>query len=81
MGIPLKFLNPANYRQMVMITRLSSSLSNHMNKKCRYCDLDLGTGDEYPVVDFVEHLARKHLDKIETKDIESYRKLLEKALK
>ena len=62
-----------------MIAKLSSSLSKHMKRRCAYCDLDLGTGDDYPVVDFVKHLADNHKDKLKEGDIESYNKLIEKA--
>ena len=81
MAIPLRFLNPANYRQMVQLTKLSSGLSLHMTKRCAYCNLDLGTGDEYPVIEFVKHLEENHFDKIDPKDIKYYNKLLHKVTK
>ena len=64
---------------MVMITKLSSSLSGHMKKRCAYCDLDLGKGDDYPVVDFVNHLEENHQDILSEENIKNYRKLIEKA--
>lgn len=73
-----KFFNPRNLRSMVDIAKISNSLDNHMNKRCAYCNMDLGLGDEVPVVEFVEHLAEKHLDKIQPRDIETYRKLIKK---
>lgn len=81
MGMPLKFFNPANFRAMIDIAKISDSLSKHMKKRCAYCDLDLGVGDDYPVVAFVEHLAEKHLDKIEANDIDNYHKLIKKMTK
>ena len=81
MGLPLRFLNPANYRSMVRIARISDSLSKHMKKRCAYCDLDLGIGNETPVVEFVEHLADKHPDEIKPEDVENYRKLIKKMTK
>ncbi len=80
-GIPLKFLNPGNVRTMITLTKLSNGLSLHMLKRCKYCDLDLGTGDDYPVIEFVQHLAEKHLDKIKPEDIKWYEKLVKKATK
>ena len=50
-----------------------------MNKRCAYCDLDLGNGDEYPVIEFVNHLAEKHLDMIKPEDIKHYEKLIDKV--
>lgn len=66
---------------MVTLTKLSNGLSLHMLKRCAYCDLDLGTGDEYPVTEFVKHLSDKHLDKIKPEDIKWYKKLVDKATK
>ena len=81
MGLPLKFLNPGNLRQMIAITKLSDGLNLHMNKKCAYCDdFNLGIGD-VPVIGFVQHLAEKHLDKIKPEDIKWYEKLVVKATK
>jgi len=64
---------------MLTMTKLASNLSLHMKKRCSYCDLDLGTGDDYPVVEFVQHLSDKHMDKIDEKDIKNYEKLIKKA--
>jgi len=80
-GIPLRFLNPANYSTMVRLTKLSNTLSLHIHKRCAYCDLELGTGDDYGVIEFVEHLAEKHLDKINPDDIKYYKKLIDKVTK
>jgi len=79
MGLGFKMLNPRNMRNMVTITKLSSSLMGHMKKRCAYCDMDMGQGDDYPVIDFVKHLADKHLDKIKAEDIEHYNKLIKKV--
>ena len=50
MGIPLRFLNPLNYKSMVLITKISANLNRHMLKRCAYCDFDLGSGDVEVVV-------------------------------
>lgn len=75
MGL-IKFLNPRNYRQMINILRISNNLDKHMKKRCAYCDWDMGTGDEVPIVEFVNHLAENHLDKIDAGDVEVYRKMI-----
>ena len=80
MGIG-KFLNPRNYKQMINILRISNNLEKHMNKRCAYCDWDMGSGDEVPIVEFVNHLAEKHLDKIDVEDVETYKKMVEKLTK
>ena len=77
MGIG-KFLDPRNMRSMIDIAKISDSLGKHMMKRCAYCDMDMGMGNEVAIVDFVDHLADKHLDKIEASDIESYRKLIKR---
>ena len=63
---------------MLLITKISANLNRHMRKRCAYCDFDLGSGDVEVVV-FVEHLAEKHLDKIDAKDIEVYQKMIKKV--
>ena len=80
MGI-LKFLNPKNTRMLIDIAKISDSLDKHMMKRCAYCDLDLGTGTDTPVVEFINHLAENHPDKIATEDIEGYRKIVERVTK
>lgn len=80
-GMPLKFFNPANFQAMVRIAKISDSISKHMKKRCAYCDLDLGIGDDYPVVSFVEHLAEEHPDKIDANDVEKYRNIIKKMTK
>ena len=79
MEFQTKFLNPRNTRNMLLISKLSNSLMGHMKKRCAYCDMDMGQGDDFPVVEFVKHLAVKHMDKIEPDDIKRYRKLIEKV--
>lgn len=78
MGIPLRFLNPRNYRDMLLITKISANLNRHMRKRCGYCDFDLGSGDVEVVV-FVAHLEEKHADKIDPKDLETYKKMIKKV--
>ena len=63
---------------MVMIAKISGSLDKHLMKRCAYCDLDLGLGNEYPVVKFVDHLVDRHSDKIDPGDVEHYHKLIKK---
>ena len=81
MGIGLKFLNPRNLRSMIQIAKISDSLDKHLKKRCAYCDMDMGLGNEVPVVEFVDHLAKKHPDKIDAEDIENYRKLIKKVVR
>jgi len=78
MGLGIKMLNPGNYRTMVMVMKLSGSLMAHTKKRCAYCDMDMGLGDDFMVIEFVEHLEEKHSDKIEPKDIKHFRKLIKK---
>ena len=80
MGI-LKFLDPRNTRFMLDIAKISESLDKHMMKRCAYCSKDLGTGQDTPVVEFIDHLAEKHPEKIEAKDVENYRKIIARATK
>jgi len=77
MGLLSKFTNPGNYRTMVDIAKISHKLEAHMNKRCAYCDLDLGK--ETPVVEFVQHLADRHIDKIDEKEVETYQKIIRKV--
>ena len=77
----MKFLDPRNTRFMMDIAKISESLDKHMMKRCAYCDLDLGTGKNTPVVEFIDHLAAKHPDKIDAKDIEGYKKIIDKVTK
>ena len=77
----LKFFDPRNTRMMVDLAKISSGLDKHMLKKCAYCDLELGTGQDTPVVEFIDHLVEKHPDKIEAKDVEGYRKIIDKVTK
>jgi len=78
MGLGLRMLNPRNYRDMLLITKISSNLNQHMRKRCAYCELDLGTGDS-EVVTFVAHLEEKHSDRIDEKDLQTYRKMIRKV--
>tara|TARA_R100000750_G_C2317183_1_gene84863 strand:- start:69 stop:311 length:243 start_codon:yes stop_codon:yes gene_type:complete len=78
MGIG-KFLNVGNYKQMMQISRLSNSLDKHMLKRCAYCNKDMGSGDDMPVVEFIAHLAEYHTDKIDAKDIDIYKKMVKKV--
>ncbi len=71
-----KFINPSNYRMMAQIAGISNSLERHMRKRCAYCDLDMGLGDEFPVVTFIDHLCEKHPDKIDPKDVDKYKNLI-----
>jgi len=80
MGLASKILNPGNVRGMLQIAKLSNRLSQHIKKRCGYCELDLGIGDDYPVVDFVKHLSDEHRDKIDPQDIKTYEKLIKKVL-
>ncbi len=80
MGI-LKYLDPRNTRFMLDIARISESLDKHMIKRCAYCSLDLGTGKDTPVVEFIDHLVEKHPDKIDAKDVENYKKIIDKVTK
>lgn len=77
----IKFFNPGNYKNMVRIAKISNSLDKHMKKRCAYCDMDMGTGDNVPVVDFVEHLASEHSDKISPDEVEKYHNLIKKITK
>ena len=77
----LKFLDPRNTRFMLDIAKISESLDKHMMKRCAYCSKDLGTGQDTPVVEFIDHLAEKHPEKIEAKDVENYRKIIDKVTK
>ena len=72
-----KLFNVSNYRNFISIAKISQSLEHHMNKRCAYCDLDLGR--DTPVVTFVQHLAEEHLDHIDQKDIDTYRKIIKKV--
>ena len=80
MGI-IKFLDPRNTRFMLDIAKISDGLNKHMSKKCAYCPLELGTGEDFPVVKFINHLAERHPDKIDVKDVENYRKIIDKVTK
>ncbi len=79
MGIGLKMLDPRNTRKMLQIAKISHSLDKHMKKRCAYCDFDMGSGDEFPVVDFVKHLADKHIDCIKAEDVAGYKRLIGKV--
>lgn len=63
---------------MVTIAKISHSLDKHMKKRCAYCDLDLGLGNEFPVVEFVNHLIKRHPDVIDPKDVDDYNKLIKR---
>ena len=77
-GLGIKFFNPGNFRAMVNIAKVSDSLEKHMKKRCAYCDMDMGLGTDYPVVDFINHLAEKHSDNIDPKDVEMYIRVVKK---
>ncbi len=79
MGMGLKMLNPTNYRNMANIVKISSSLDKHMKKRCAYCDLDMGLGTEFGIVEFVKHLAEKHPEQVDPKDIDTYKKIVDKV--
>ena len=81
MGIPLKFLNPSNYMNMVRFAKITDSLGKHMKRRCAYCDLDLGSGDDVPIVSFVEHLIMNHPEKIDSNDVEHYKNIIDKITK
>ncbi len=80
MGIG-KFFDPRNMRQMIHIAKVSDGLDKHMTKSCAYCNLKMGLGDTYPVIEFLEHLVARHPEKIDAKDVETYRKVIEKLTK
>ncbi len=77
MGILSKLVNPGNYRTMVDIAKISSKLERHLNKRCAYCGLDLG--QDTPVVEFVQHLAQEHPDRLEPNEAEQYQKIIKKV--
>lgn len=79
MGIGLKILNPGNYRTMISIAKISNQLEKHLRKRCAYCDLDMGDGENTPVVEFVDHLAEKHRDKLDDAELKNYRKIIDKV--
>ena len=81
MGFLTKFLNPRNTRDMLLISKLSNSLMGHMRKRCGYCEMDMGTGDNFEVIAFVEHLEKEHTDMIEPDDLVRYRKLIKKVIR
>ena len=78
MGIGLKLLNPGNYRGMLAIAKISNLLEKHMKKRCAYCDMDMGDGENTPVVEFVKDLAEKHLDEIPQEEVDGYFKIIKK---
>ena len=80
MGI-LKFLNPMNAKEMINIFKVSDGLDKHLKKRCAYCDEEMGIGGDYPIIEFIDHLAEKHPDKIEPKDVETYNKIVKKLTK
>lgn len=79
MGIGLKMLNPRNMRTMINIAKISDNLSRHIKKRCAYCDMDMGHGDDYSVVEFVAHLEQQHAEHIDPKDLEVYKKMIKKV--
>jgi|TARA_Y100000310_G_scaffold344046_1_gene454778 hypothetical protein len=81
MGLGLKFLDPRNMKAMINIAKVSDGLDKHMKKTCAYCDLDMGAGDTFPVVEFLEHLAERHPDRISAKDVEDYKSVIKKVTK
>lgn len=74
-----KFFIAKNWKGMMQVAKLSNKLDKHMKKRCAYCDMDMGTGDNVPVVDFVDHLIAEHPEKITPDEAESFRKLLKKV--
>lgn len=81
MGILMKMMNPRNMRQMINLSKISTEINRHMNNRCAYCDLDMGIGADYPVVEFLDHLEKEHPDKIEEKDLKLYRKIIGRVVK
>ena len=75
------FFNPRNLKQMINIAKVSDGLDKHMKKRCAYCDLEMGFGDTFPVVEFLNHLAEKHPDKIKPRDLDDYRSVIERLTK
>ena len=78
MGLGSKLFNIGNIRSMTEIAKLSNKLSMHMKKRCAYCDMDMGSGDDYAVVDFVRHLNDMHAEHIAPQDIKTDEKLIKK---
>ena len=81
MGVLMKMMRPGNMRQMVNIAKISSEIQQHMKNRCAYCDLDMGIGADYPVIEFLDHLEKKHSDKIKEEDLKLYRKIIGRAVK
>ena len=79
MGLGLRFFNPRNLKEMINIAKVSDGLDKHMKKRCAYCDMDMGLGTEFPIVQFINHLAEKHPDNIDPKDIESYLRVVKRV--
>ena len=68
-----------NMREGIKIAKISEDLNKHLKKRCAYCeDLDMGFGDDFPVIDFAEHLMEKHPEKIDPEKVKGYLKLLNK---
>ena len=81
MGLGLKFFNPRNLKEMINIAKVSDGLDKHLKKRCAYCDLDMGIGNEFPVIKLIEHLTDRHPDKIDGRDVEAYRKVIKRMTK
>ena len=64
---------------MINIAKVSDGLDKHMKKRCAYCGLEMGLGTDYPVVEFINHLAEKHPDKIDAKDVEAYLRVVKRV--
>jgi len=73
-----KLFNPRNIRQFIKIAKISSDLDKHMKKRCGYCDeMDMGFGNEVPIVDFVNHLKENHPEKVLPDQMKTFEKLCE----
>ena len=72
-----KLTNPRNIRDFWKIAKVSSELDKHMKKRCGYCDeMEMGFGDEVPVIDFIKHLKEKHPDKVTPDQLKQFEKLV-----
>ena len=65
-----------NFRQQIQMARVGTNINKHMKKRCAYCDLDFGHGNQTPVLEFIKHLEEKHNDKLIPSELEEFKRVL-----
>lgn len=69
-------MNPFKFRKYQKLAETSQKLDMYLAKRCVFCDMDMGVGQDVLVAEFIEHLLTKHKDKLTEEQYGEFHRLL-----